>query len=91
MGTIIVLAIVLVMVYFAARSVIRNKKAGKCSGGCAGCSGSCTCGQREKSDQQCIPDKAGRSHPYEETSCGQGNAVADELLSAIQCLNDTGS
>ena len=50
MGTIIVLAIVLVKVYFAARSVIRNKKAGKCSGGCAGCSGSCTCGQREKSN-----------------------------------------
>ena len=39
MGTIVVLAVLLVVVYFAARSVIRDKKNGKCSGGCAGCSG----------------------------------------------------
>lgn len=39
MGTVVVLAVLAVIVYFAARSVIRDKKAGKCSGGCAGCSG----------------------------------------------------
>ncbi len=32
MGTIVVLAVLLVIVYFAARSVIRDKKNGKCSG-----------------------------------------------------------
>lgn len=52
MGTIGVLMVVLVMVYFAARSVIRNKKAGTCSGGCAGCGGSCMCG-RMIEDSQC--------------------------------------
>lgn len=51
MGTIGVLMVVLVMVYFAARSVIRNKKAGTCSGGCAGCGGSCMRGRMNEDSQ----------------------------------------
>lgn len=44
MGTFVVLSVVLVLIFFAARSVIRDKKSGRCSGGCAGCKGSCMCG-----------------------------------------------
>ncbi|MCI9272191.1 MAG: FeoB-associated Cys-rich membrane protein [Dorea sp.] len=44
MGTFVVLSVVLVLIFFAARSVIRDKKSGRCSGGCAGCKGGCMCG-----------------------------------------------
>lgn len=44
MGTAIVLAVVIIMVHFAVKSIVRNKKAGKCGGGCVGCGGSCMCG-----------------------------------------------
>lgn len=46
MSTLIVGLLVAVLVFFAARSVVRQSKTGGCSGcsgGCAGCSGSCGC------------------------------------------------
>ncbi|WP_373165225.1 FeoB-associated Cys-rich membrane protein [Agathobaculum sp. Marseille-P7918] len=46
MSTLIVGLLVALLVFFAARSVVRQSKTGGCSGcggGCAGCSGSCGC------------------------------------------------
>ena len=42
-GTIIISALLILMVAFLVRGLIRDKKAGRpiCSGGCAGCSGCC--------------------------------------------------
>ncbi len=39
MGTYVVGIIVAVVVFCAARSIYKDRKAGKCSGGCSGCSG----------------------------------------------------
>ncbi len=50
MGTIIVGAAVALLAAWAARSIYRDKKAGRCSG-CSGCNGSCSsCGGRQEAD-----------------------------------------
>ena len=43
MGSVIVVAVLAVVVFFAARSVWKNHKNGECPGGCAGCSNACNC------------------------------------------------
>ena len=47
MGTIVVGVIVAALVACAARSIYKDRKAGKCSG-CSGCSGSCPSCQERK-------------------------------------------
>ena len=48
MSTLIVGLIVLAIVFFAARSVVRRSKSGGCSG-CSGCSGGCASCHQEPS------------------------------------------
>lgn len=43
MGDIIIVAVIVIAVFFILRSQIRKFHRGECGGGCAGCSGSC-CG-----------------------------------------------
>ncbi|MFG6384329.1 MAG: FeoB-associated Cys-rich membrane protein [Lachnospiraceae bacterium] len=42
MGTLIVGIIVVIITICAARSLYKDKKAGKCCGSCSGCNGSCS-------------------------------------------------
>lgn len=51
MTDIIVLLVVAAALFFCIRSIIRNKKRGDSSCGCAGCSGcssACACGDKRK-------------------------------------------
>lgn len=51
MTDIIVLLVIAVALFFCIRSIIRNKKRGDSSCGCAGCSGcssACACGDKSK-------------------------------------------
>ncbi|MEI3199241.1 MAG: FeoB-associated Cys-rich membrane protein [Lachnospiraceae bacterium] len=45
MGTIIVLLVLVLIVFLAARSIYRDKKSGKgsCGGNCSACHGGCSC------------------------------------------------
>lgn len=61
MGTVIVLTVVVILVYFAARSVVRDKKAGRCGGGCSGCSGSCGCCGQDPSVMSTSEKGSGKS------------------------------
>lgn len=62
MGTVVVLAIVILIAAWAVRSIYKDKKSGKACAGCAGCCGSCCtdshepaaacqCGSAEKSER----------------------------------------
>ncbi len=41
MGTIITALVICIIVFLSARSIWKDKKAGKSCGGCSGCSGGC--------------------------------------------------
>lgn len=54
-GTLLVLTVLLVIVFLAARSMVRDKRAGKhtCGGNCGACGGGCGC-HNHMSDEEIL-------------------------------------
>ncbi|MEY8391500.1 FeoB-associated Cys-rich membrane protein [Lachnospiraceae bacterium] len=50
MGTFVVFVIVAAIAGLACTSIYRDKKRGKCCGGCSGCNGGCACGDGKQTE-----------------------------------------